>query len=98
MKALIFDGKVVQVEENEFPVHKSLIWLDCASDVKPGWLYDNNVFSASSAVVWTWEEQRRSAYGSIGDQLDQQYHDLINDTTTWKDHITKVKSDFPKPE
>lgn len=41
---------------------------------------------------------RRQAYGSFGDQLDMQYHDLLDDTTTWKDHIAKVKSDNPKPE
>ena len=42
-------------------------------------------------------EARRNAYASIGDQLDQQYHDLVDDTTTWKDAIAKVKSDHPKP-
>ena len=40
---------------------------------------------------------RQQAYGSIGDQLDMQYKDLVNGTTTWKDHIAKVKSDNPKP-
>ena len=52
-----------------------------------------------------WEEQqygyiqaRQEAYGSIADQLDMQYWDSVNDTTTWKDHIAKVKSDNPKPE
>jgi hypothetical protein len=45
-----------------------------------------------------WEDKRIAAYGSIGDQLDQQYHDLVDGTTIWKDHITKIKSDFPKPE
>ena len=42
-------------------------------------------------------QDRRLAYGSIGDQLDMQYKDQINSTTTWKDHIAKVKSDNPKP-
>ena len=42
-------------------------------------------------------EARRNAYASIEDQLDQQYHDLVDDTTTWKDAIAKVKSDHPKP-
>jgi len=41
---------------------------------------------------------RQEAYGSIADQLDMQYHDLVDDTTTWKDHIAQVKSDNPKPE
>ena len=41
---------------------------------------------------------RQSAYGSIADQLDMQYWDEVNGTTTWKDHIAQVKSDNPKPE
>jgi len=32
------------------------------------------------------------------EQLNMQYHDQINGTTTWKDAITKVKADNPKPE
>ena len=51
-----------------------------------------------------WEEQqfgyiqaRQEAYGSLSDQLDMQYWDAVNDTTTWKDHIAKVKTDNPKP-
>lgn len=43
-------------------------------------------------------QARQEAYGSIGDQLDMQYKDILNDTTTWKDHIAQVKSDHPKPE
>ena len=42
-------------------------------------------------------QARQEAYGSIGDQLDMQYKDLVDGTTTWKDHIAKVKSDNPKP-
>ena len=40
---------------------------------------------------------RAVAYASIQDQLDMQYWDEVNGTTTWKDHIAKVKSDNPKP-
>lgn len=40
---------------------------------------------------------RLPLYGSFGDQLDMQYHDLMNGTTTWKDHITSVKQQCPKP-
>jgi hypothetical protein len=42
-------------------------------------------------------QARQEAYGSIGDQLDMQYWDAVNSTTTWKDHIATVKSDNPKP-
>ena len=51
-----------------------------------------------------WDEQqngykqaRQEAYGDLASQLDMQYWDLVNDTTTWKDHIAQVKSDNPKP-
>ena len=40
---------------------------------------------------------RRAAYGDLGDQLDMQYHDNVNGTTTWKDHVAKVKTDNPIP-
>ena len=43
-------------------------------------------------------QARQGAYGSVQDQLDMQYWDEVNGTTTWKDHIAKVKSDNPKPE
>ena len=39
---------------------------------------------------------RAAAYASTGDQLDMQYWDSVNDTTTWKDHIASVKGQFPK--
>ena len=39
---------------------------------------------------------RAVAYPSIQDQLDMQYWDNVNSTTTWKDAIAKVKSDNPK--
>jgi hypothetical protein len=45
-----------------------------------------------------YQRDRAVAYPSIRDQLDMQYHDAIDGTTTWKDAIAKVKSDHPKPE
>ena len=51
-----------------------------------------------------WNEQqygyisaRQAAYGSLADQMDMQYWDAVNSTTTWQDHVAKVKSDNPKP-
>ena len=40
--------------------------------------------------------QRDRVYPSIGEQLDMQYKDLLNGTTTWKDAVAKVKTDNPK--
>jgi len=49
--------------------------------------YDNNQYARDRAV----------AYASVKDQLDMQYWDSVNGTTTWKDHIAQVKADNPKP-
>ena len=42
-------------------------------------------------------QARQEAYGSIAEQLDMQYWDGVNGTSTWSDHIAQVKSDNPKP-
>jgi len=39
---------------------------------------------------------RASAYAPIGDQLDMQYHDQQDGTTTWTDHVAEIKARFPK--
>ena len=40
---------------------------------------------------------RKAAYGDLGNQLDMQYHDSVDGTSTWKDHVAKVKTDNPIP-
>jgi ABC-type enterochelin transport system substrate-binding protein len=44
-----------------------------------------------------YQELRASAYPSIQEQLDMQYWDSVNGTTTWKDAIAAVKTENPKP-
>ena len=36
-------------------------------------------------------------YLPIEQQLDMQYWDAVNGTTTWKDHVAAVKAKYPKP-
>ena len=51
--------------------------------------------------AWVDPEQyaidRSTAYPSIQEQLDMQYWDSVNGTTTWKDAIAAVKTENPKP-
>ena len=44
-----------------------------------------------------YQRKRATSYPSLADQLDMQYWDKKNGTTTWVDAIAKVKSDNPKP-
>ena len=45
-----------------------------------------------------YQRDRAVAYPSIAEQLDMQYHDKINGTTTWADAIQAVKDKYPKPD
>tara|TARA_R100000231_G_scaffold134655_1_gene108425 strand:+ start:129 stop:434 length:306 start_codon:yes stop_codon:yes gene_type:complete len=78
-------------------------------NIADGEVYSNLKLNDETAVMPTEEEinakiaeltvirNRQDAYGSIADQLDMQYWDNVNGTTTWKDHIAQVKADNPKP-
>ena len=44
-----------------------------------------------------YQRDRAYQYPSIQEQLDMQYWDSVDGTTTWKDAIAKVKTDNPKP-
>ena len=78
-------------------------------NLEDGEVYSNLKLNDDTAVMPTEEEvnakiaelqvieDRKLAYGSIADQLDMQYWDSVNGTTTWADHIAQVKSDNPKP-
>ena len=43
-----------------------------------------------------YQRVRATAYPTWQDQMDMQYKDLLNGTTTWKDAVAKVKADNPK--
>ena len=62
--------------------------------------FDNEVEAAlilDGGTSANYAQYRRDAYPSIGDQLDMQYHDLVDSTTTWRSAIAAVKSKYPKP-
>jgi len=43
-----------------------------------------------------YSELRQAAYAPLAEQLDMQYHDTMNGTETWLDHIKSVKEAHPK--
>ena len=85
--------------------HQWYGWIN----LEDGEVYSNLKLNDETAVMPTEEEvnakiaelqvieDRKLAYGSTGSQLDMQYWDGVNSTTTWADHIAQVKSDNPKP-
>ena len=84
-----------RLDQNIVP-HKIIEWDSANSDSQPS---DDELNAAYTA--WKNESEyqliRSEAYPPIQDQLDMQYWDSVNGTTTWKDAIAKVKKDNPKP-
>ena len=100
MKALIQGTRICQLVDDDktFEVHSDLQWVDVADDT----VVDADTYVDGKVVKYvepekTYAQKRKAAYGMVEDQLDMQYWDAVNGTTTWKDHVAKVKSDNPKP-
>ena len=58
----------------------------------------------AEAAATLYQKQRTGEAGTtdtiylpLAQQLDMQYWDSVNGTTTWKDHVAAVKAKYPKP-
>ena len=96
--ALIQLGKseknIVRLSQS-IPPHEIVEWYSSNPDSQPT---DDELNAAYTA----WKNanghirNRENSYPSWQEQMDMQYWDSVNGTTTWKDAIAKVKSDNPK--
>jgi predicted transglutaminase-like protease len=84
------------VLDQSIPPHKIIEWDSANSDSQPT---DDELNTAYTAwkTANEYKEKREEAYPDLKTQMDMQYWDSVNGTTTWKDAIAKVKSDNPKP-
>ena len=71
---------------------KDLQWSTIAKSFSSGSIIEVNSEYTSQDYI----RKRASQYPELKEQLDMQYKDLLNGTTTWKDAVAKVKSDNPK--
>ena len=63
---------------------------------KPDEVFAEAIVDRTSAASPNYVIKRKQAYPSIEEQLDMQYHDSVNGTTTCKDAIAAVKSSIAK--
>lgn len=56
-----------------------------------------NAARAAELAATEYQRQRAAEYPSIQDQMDMQYWDAVNGTTTWQDAIAAIKAKYPKP-
>ena len=98
------NSKTWEAEKNNIKIKNE---SDGNGDYIKSWTYDiaeptaeqiasyetaGNTAEALSGVL----AKRANEYPELKEQLDMQYKDLLNGTTTWKDAVAKVKSDNPK--
>ena len=76
--------------------HEIIEWDSANSDSQPT---DDELNAAYTAwkTAEEYKHKREEAYPDWKTQMDMQYWDSVNGTTTWRDAIAKVKSDNPKP-
>ena len=95
-----YAGTVVTIDDSAgaFDASGNSVSLDSSLVTAARTTLDNE----AAAILY--QSQRTGAagttdtiYASIGDQLDMQYKDAVNGTTTWKDHVAAVKAKYPKP-
>ena len=86
--ATLYNAAMVEEKEDETIVAKDVNGNDIAIDMD---------------LVNAWQDpnqykyDRQQAYASLAEQLDMQYWDRVNGTSTWKEHIDAVKAAHPKP-
>jgi hypothetical protein len=76
-----------------------LEWID-TKQVKPS---DSDITAEMARLQADYDSKeyqrlRAAEYPTIQQQMDMQYWDSVNGTTTWQDAINAVKAKYPKPE
>lgn len=104
------EGYVLEIHEpgQEYDIYDgadaSFVWVDAPDDVTLDWTLEWS--PAQGQMIWVERDgppenramKRKVAYGEVGAQLDMMYHDAVNGTNTWRDHITRVKSTIARPD
>ena len=87
---IVDPGQEYQIYEGEGATAKWVLSAD--NDVTLDWIMKDGAFVERDEPPVSYAMRRKVAYGDIGEQLDMMYHDQIESTTTWKDHIAAVKA------
>jgi hypothetical protein len=76
----------------------TIVWLDGnPTNITNQQILDKHAELQADYDAKQYQRDRKKAYPDIGDQLDMQYHDKKDGTTTWEDAVQAVKDANPKP-
>lgn len=105
MKALILNGKVVDLHKTEFEVHSSMSWVDCDDKVDVGWTYDGKTFKTN--VIELTAEQKlnalrteRNKFLNMSDWTQNRDVTLSNDADwkTYRQALRDITKDYKSLE
>ena len=99
MKALVLDGKVIDVSEKEFEVHSSMSWVDCDDKVALGWTYDGKSFKTNEPSFTAEEEldrlrAKRNAILQASDWVvikEREEGGTVTNFADWKEYRQKLR-------
>ena len=74
----------------------SIVWENGTTPISNDDIVAKQAELQSEYDAKEYQRVRAKAYPSLQEQMDMQYWDSVNGTTTWKDAIAKVKADNPK--
>ena len=98
----MIDIAIKKINPNaEFTIHSDDInkidWLNGTTPISVSDIQAKMLEVQADYDAKDYQRKRADEYPSWQEQMDMQYKDLLNGTTTWKDAVAKVKSDNPKP-
>ena len=94
-KAIIAINFNAEVSVNAEDINQ-ITWLNGTTPIPKADIEAKMVEVQAEYDANQYQRDRATAYPTIQDQLDMQYWDNVNGTTTWEDAIAKVKADNPK--
>ena len=77
MKALVLNGKVVELAETEFEVHSDLVWVEATDDAEVGGTWDGTSFGPLDTR--TDEQKTADRWKAVRHQRNR----LLKDTDWW---------------
>lgn len=99
-RALVVDGIVREIIDDGGGDISKMFHADvvaqlvpCDDSVNQNDTYDGSNFAAYVPYQVTYKDTRREAYGPLGDQLDEIFHDI----DAWKTRIAAIKAANAKP-
>jgi len=100
MQLVLKNGKVIATHDEGrsltglYPGCEVVSYQGDVAALGPDGPPDDPRTEAEKALAY--KDKRRAEYPPLADQLDMIYWDGVNGTTTWKDAIDAIKTEYPK--